>query len=354
MFSTILDTATGYFNKRAMVSAFFPSLVFWGLVVIVMIGFQMNWQVAVHTWNTFSGTVQFLLLLAFFIWVAFWSFLTINFRMAYTRLFEGYWPEQKLLADLRRKRLEHWQDRWKALSNEDDNLAEQEALLREEQVGYKQLQASLASASTPQAAAADAGQIGQELDDFLGEVEQRVFPNGAGTTSPALVSLSLLEIQTLGQQTRTWWTRIVPWLAEAEQDPHSLWSKRLSRMEKITASLSKMVDEQVDLVQTRRLTLYRDLSLYYPPSLADIMPTRLGNVLKASELYSWRRYRLDSVVIWSRLQSGIPEAFSTTLQDSKTSFDLMTTLCAFLFFLAYPSLSGWPSNRPDTSHGGWR
>jgi hypothetical protein len=71
-----------------------------------------------------------------------------------------------------------------------------------------------------------------------------------------------------------------------------------------------------------------------------MMPTRLGNVLKASELYSWRRYRLDAVVIWSRLQPCLPAAFADPLQDTKTSFDLMVTLSAFLLLFGLP-LSFW-------------
>ncbi|MDQ6659504.1 MAG: hypothetical protein M3Z24_00900, partial [Chloroflexota bacterium] len=90
----------------------------------------------------------------------------------------------------------------------------------------------------------------------------------------------------------------------------------------------------------RRQALYRNLSLYYPSEQTDIMPTRLGNVLKAAELYSWKRYRLDAVIIWSRLESGIPDAFSTTLQDAKTSLDLMTTLSAFILLFGLP-LAVW-------------
>ena len=74
------------------------------------------------------------------------------------------------------------------------------------------------------------------------------------------------------------------------------------------------------------------------------MPTHLGNVLKAAELYSWERYQIDSIVIWSRLESDIPDAFSAPLQDAKTSLDLITTLAAFLLFFGIP-LACWAAWR---------
>ncbi|MDQ6662157.1 MAG: hypothetical protein M3Z24_14480, partial [Chloroflexota bacterium] len=69
MFSTILDKVTGYLDKRALVSSFFPGLVFWALVVTAFIALEMNWRSALNAWDTLSITVQFLLLIAFFVWV---------------------------------------------------------------------------------------------------------------------------------------------------------------------------------------------------------------------------------------------------------------------------------------------
>src|ERR1051326_89092 len=139
MFSTFLDKVTGYFDKRAVVSAFFPSLVFWGLVVVAFIVLQMNWQSALTSWDKLSVSAQFLLFLAYFIWVTFWSFLTINFRQAYTRLFEGYWPDTWPSGSLRRWRLRYWQKRWKILDNKDHELAQQENTLKSEKSAYERL-----------------------------------------------------------------------------------------------------------------------------------------------------------------------------------------------------------------------
>jgi len=336
MFSTILDKVTGSFDKRVLISAFFPSLVFWGLTVVVFIGFQVNWQVAVQTWDTFSVTIQFLLLLAFFIWVMFWSFLTINFRMTFTRLLEGYWPEGRLL----RWRRAYWQNRWKPLSEKDDLLAAQEAILLREQRYYQQLQASFSSPPAQPAVAShadDTDTVGQDLGVFLDTVGPRILPS-TQTAEPADPSLE--DIQKWGEQTRSWWIRLVPWLELAQRDQQSPWASRLAQLDTITRTLTALVERRVEEIQAQRVSLYRDLSLYYPPSPVDIMATRLGNVLKASELYSWKRYRLDAVVLWPRLQASLPDTFSNPLQDTKASFDLMVTLCAFLLLFGVP-LSCW-------------
>ncbi len=56
--------------------------------------------------------------------------------------------------------------------------------------------------------------------------------------------------------------------------------------------------------------LYRDF-----PSREDrILPTRLGNVLRAAEDYSMSRYGLDGVFWWPRLEPLLPESLLTRLE----------------------------------------
>ncbi len=45
----------------------------------------------------------------------------------------------------------------------------------------------------------------------------------------------------------------------------------------------------------------------YPPRADRILPTRLGNVLRAAEDYSMSRYGLDGVFWWPRLEPLLPQ-----------------------------------------------
>ncbi|MEV4036130.1 MULTISPECIES: hypothetical protein [Streptomyces] len=58
----------------------------------------------------------------------------------------------------------------------------------------------------------------------------------------------------------------------------------------------------------------------YPPISRphELMPTRLGNILKAAELYPRLRYGIDTVLVWPRLHPLLPEAFLQTLGAART------------------------------------
>jgi hypothetical protein len=335
MFNTILDKVTGYFDRHMLIASFFPSLIFWALSSVLVIGFQWNWQNAIAAWDKLSGTLQFLLLFAFFIWVIFWSFLTANFRTSFTRLFEGYWPGIWPLSRFYTGKRGRWQQRWNNLNRRDAELGEQEGILLGEQRAFKKLRDSLASDHVPAPpSGGDADQIGQELAAFLDQLEARV---QACDTS---ITLSLSELKVLGEKTRTWWQTIAPWLAGAGKGSSDPWTQRSNRLENCTQRLDQEVETRHTEVQVQRQALYRDISLYFPSERSDIMPTRLGNVLKSAEIYPWKRYRLDAVVIWSRLESSFPDAFSTTFQNTKISLDLMITLATCTLFFGIP-LSAW-------------
>src|SRR5688572_22863499 len=105
MFSTILKEVTGYFDKRALLSAFFPALIFWGLTIILVLLYWPGWALALQTWNKIDVTGQLLLLIAFFVWIAFWTFLTLNFHPLLLRIYEGSWPIEFIV----RLRTRYWQ-----------------------------------------------------------------------------------------------------------------------------------------------------------------------------------------------------------------------------------------------------
>ncbi|GHI02524.1 hypothetical protein AQI88_14320 [Streptomyces cellostaticus] len=85
--------------------------------------------------------------------------------------------------------------------------------------------------------------------------------------------------------------------------------------------------------QRLRLTEARDYSRRYhrfPPKEDDLLPTRLGNALRAAELYPCdeRRYGIDAVFFWPRLYPLLPDALRDALAAARASLELYLVLSA--------------------------
>jgi hypothetical protein len=87
--------------------------------------------------------------------------------------------------------------------------------------------------------------------------------------------------------------------------------------------------------------------LGFPPA-PEVMPTRLGNVIKSAEAYPMQRYGLDGVLTWPRLYSCLPDRFLGELVAVKSSIDLMLTVvtCAVLFAVPF-MVAAWSSFGPS-------
>lgn len=71
---------------------------------------------------------------------------------------------------------------------------------------------------------------------------------------------------------------------------------------------------------------FRSFYSDYPYNIKDIMPTRLGNILKNSEVYSLDRYGLDSVLLFSRLYPLLPQTLRDNISEYKSVLDSMITI----------------------------
>jgi hypothetical protein len=78
----------------------------------------------------------------------------------------------------------------------------------------------------------------------------------------------------------------------------------------------------------------------YPRRSEDIMPTRLGNILKAAEAYPGdkRRYGMDAVFFWPRLLAVVPDSTRADLSDARASMAMLLNVCTLSFALAVGSL----------------
>jgi hypothetical protein len=85
------------------------------------------------------------------------------------------------------------------------------------------------------------------------------------------------------------------------------------------------------------LTVPREFTRRYrefPPLPAKVMPTRVGNALRAAEGYAADRYGLDAVFFWPRLYPLLPDALRDSLSAARASLEQMLLTSALSGVLA--------------------
>ena len=194
MLNDVFKEVPGLLGRRFLMNAFFPSFLFWGLVIVVVIAGQADFVNSLKEWNQLDITLKALQIIVFFSWIIFFSIILSSHFNTILRFYEGYWN----------------------------------------------------------------------------------FP-----------------------------------LGQLKNNRRNLYKARLD-------DLYNQGDK------------YETIYLYYPlPKHKDnVMPTRLGNILRNAELYSFDRYGIDAVLIWSRLYNLFPERFLETIAEAKSSLDFMLMVSA--------------------------
>lgn len=96
--------------------------------------------------------------------------------------------------------------------------------------------------------------------------------------------------------------------------------------------LSWLADSRRSGHQARQATLGKDAAAFarwhadYPLRAADVMPTRLGNILRAAEDHALDRYGINAIVVWPRLYVLLPDQFTSALAAAKVPLDLMAVI----------------------------
>ncbi|MBW4502418.1 MAG: hypothetical protein KME57_23335 [Scytonema hyalinum WJT4-NPBG1] len=104
MLNDVLKEVPGLLGRRFLMNAFFPSFLFWGLVIVVGITGQADFVNVLKEWNQLDITLKTLQIIGFFSWVTVFSIILSNHFNTILRFYEGYWnfPLGQLLKNNRR------------------------------------------------------------------------------------------------------------------------------------------------------------------------------------------------------------------------------------------------------------
>ncbi|MEV0680445.1 hypothetical protein AB0I60_28415 [Actinosynnema sp. NPDC050436] len=301
MFASVLREVTGYFDKRALISTFFPVLAFLGGAVVVVWTTVSGVAGALAAWGGLAGTVQVALLVGFLALVAFLTFLLGTLREWQDRLCQGYWPSWA--AGLAERCARSHRAARRALVERDGELQREEEALAVERAWLPRPD--------------DAASGGLTDEEF----------------AAAVTALRAVR------QSPEWPRGTAERLAEVVRAVR----ERPAEIEAVTGlalDLDAHLAAVEQAVRARRAAVQQELFLWYPQPPGDVQPTRMGNVVRAAEQHPTTRYRLDAVVLWTRLQPVLPKEFADAVRDAKVSVDLLLTTAVFLPLFGMP-LTWW-------------
>ncbi len=67
----------------------------------------------------------------------------------------------------------------------------------------------------------------------------------------------------------------------------------------------------------------------YPVNMKHLMPTRIGNLLRAAEDYPYERYGLEAITVWPRLWFALPESAQQELKTARLQLDRAVRLMSW-------------------------
>jgi hypothetical protein len=106
-----------------------------------------------------------------------------------------------------------------------------------------------------------------------------------------------------------WLTPLAGWLVKGQR-------RRFKRIDQQLQTLNRR--GLVTLTpQEREAYIQADLDLGEFPELGRLLPTQLGNILRAAEDHCAAKYGLDAIICWPRLWLLLPEATKTELSQAR-------------------------------------
>jgi hypothetical protein len=162
------------------------------------------------------------------------------------------------------------------------------------------------------------------------------------TVALVIVAVAILGISliaeplqfTMVQWLEGYWGRSLTGVAERRMEAH----RRRRRTIEDRIAKAKEGDASTQALAWQLTTLY--------PTESRMMPTMLGNALRAAEDRPTSRYGLDAVLMWPRLYPLLSNTLRGTLEDRRNQLDIAARLCATLAAMTIVSVAlllrhGW-------------
>lgn len=92
--------------------------------------------------------------------------------------------------------------------------------------------------------------------------------------------------------------------------------KELLKNKRLTPEERRERDRLFPVVQSEM----ESLQIYFPQERRHLLPTRLGNVLRAYEEYSVTRYGVSGITVWPRLYQLLPNDIKIQLEERNNQF----------------------------------
>jgi hypothetical protein len=107
---------------------------------------------------------------------------------------------------------------------------------------------------------------------------------------------------------------------------------------KIDKGYSKKRKKRINRIREIALAELQDLEVIRPYDDEEVLPTRLGNVLRASEIYPVERYNLEALVVWPRLYNVLPQEFIHELEEVNNRFMFLIHSSLLIYVLGIMGL----------------
>jgi hypothetical protein len=119
----------------------------------------------------------------------------------------------------------------------------------------------------------------------------------------------------------------------------SRYTKKYNRLRELKALSQKEPLATADKEELIRLELWAHAQ---PASARDLLPTAFGNLLRAREQASWRKYGLDAIICWPRLWTLLPDTDRDMLVSARTALNTQAEMVYWgFFFLAWAVVTPW-------------
>ncbi|RLB76854.1 MAG: hypothetical protein DRH24_17215 [Deltaproteobacteria bacterium] len=133
-----------------------------------------------------------------------------------------------------------------------------------------------------------------------------------------------------------YWPR---WLAPLSRLGRAWQARQVRSLRERYTALARRYDHLSPEEQAEYARLDAELHTY--PDESRLLPTRLGNLLRAAEEYGYRRYRLATGVIWPRLWLVLPDETREEITAARARMDGAVRLVIWSVLLAVWTLLAW-------------